>query len=207
MLKSYKLFESQGFDESVIDLFPDAELLADVLYGIPDFKFKILPSLYRTRSIMKKDWFGGILIDENSLFHRRLGRNLYGKVSSTYWGLLEIEGLTFGKLDLPQGWTLNFDKVGNFENEFEDGKPSNNTVPCLSLALKSVIPVGKTTSLQTNTGKTHLITWTNDKNLKELVREFLDKLKSLQMRSILVSEMDNGVFWMIILEEKYFHER
>lgn len=73
-IKRYDDFSSlkpieEKIDE-IIDLFPDLEDLIDICQTLDGFQLNaITPSLYRSSGLIRKNWCGGLMIDDVHYFN------------------------------------------------------------------------------------------------------------------------------------------
>ena len=73
-IKRYDDFSSlkpleERIDE-IIDLFPDLEDLLDICQTLDGFQLKhITPTLYKSSGLIRKNWCGGLIIDDVHYFN------------------------------------------------------------------------------------------------------------------------------------------
>ena len=191
-IKRYDDFSSlkpieEKIDE-IIDLFPDLEDLIDIFHTLDGFKLNaITPSLYKSSGLIRKNWCGGLIIDNVQYF------NLYKTGDRSQLEELFLQEMMYPDQDFDEWYLKKWRSFSLklFEIKDDKIKVKNNLAPSYRVKLHIVNP-------QIND-----YTFNHNDEFTLEMKEMKNYLKSRGLNFILLNKIKDSKLDIIVISNKY----
>lgn len=191
-IKRYDDFSSlkpieERIDE-IINLFPELEDLIDIFETLDGFKLKhITPSLYRSSCLARKNWCGGLMIDDVHYF------NIDRSVDRSQLEELFFQELIYPKEEFDEWFVKKWRSFSLMEFEVKNDKikSKGNLAPCFRVKLEIENP------------SINSFNFNRDEGFESDINELKSYLKSRGLNFILLSPPKDSNFDIIVISEAY----
>lgn len=191
-IKRYDDFSSlkpieERIDE-IIDLFPDLEDLLDICQTLDGFQLKhITPSLYKSSGLIRKNWCGGLVIDDVQYF------NLDRRGDRSQIEELYFQELVYPKKEFDEWFVKKWRSFSLMQFEIKDDKikVKNNLAPCYRVNLGIIDP------------QINEYTFNHNDEFESEIKEMKSYLKSRGLNFILLSKIKSSELNIIVISDKY----
>jgi len=194
-IKRYDDFSSlkpieERIDE-IIDLFPDLEDLLDICQTLDGFQLKhITPTLYKSSGLIRKNWCGGLIIDDVQYF------NLSKTGDRSQLEELFLQEMMYPDQDFDE-WFIRKWRAFSlklFEIKDDKIKVKNNLAPCYRVNLGIINP------------QINEYTFNRNDEFESEINEMKSYLKSRGLNFILLSKIKSSELNIIVISDKYVKE-
>ena len=194
-IKRYDDFSSlkpieERIDE-IIDLFPDLEDLIDIFHTLDGFKLNaITPSLYKSSGLIRKNWCGGLIIDNVQYF------NLSKTGDRSQLEELFLQEMMYPNQDFDEWYLKKWRSFSLklFEIKDDKIKVKNNLAPCYRVNLGIINP------------QINEYTFNRNDEFESEINEMKSYLKSRGLNFILLSKIKSSELNIIVISDKYVKE-
>lgn len=191
-IKRYDDFSSlkpieERMDE-IINLFPDIDSLIDLFESLDGFKLEsIIPSLYKSLGIFRKNWCNGMMIDDVHYF------NLSKTGDRSQSEELYFQELIYPKMKFDECFTKKWRSFSFKQFEIKDDKITSvkNLAPCFRV------------NLEVLDTRINDYNFNNDNEFEKDVIELKKYLKSKELEFILLNKIKDSKFNIIVISNKY----
>ena len=191
-IKRYDDFSSlkpieERIDE-IIDLFPDLEDLLDICQTLDGFQLKhITPTLYKSSGLIRKNWCGGLIIDDVQYF------NLDRRGDRSQIEELFIQEIMYPNRDFEEWFVKKWRSFSLklFEIKDDKIKVKRNLAPCYRVKLHII-------NQQIND-----YTFNHNEEFTLEMLEMKNYLKSRGLNLILLNKIKDSKLDIIVISNKY----
>lgn len=174
--------------DDIIDLFPDLEDLLDICQTLDGFQLKhITPTLYKSSGLIRKNWCGGLIIDDVHYF------NLSRTGDRSQLEELFLQELIYPKKDFEEWFIKKWRSFSLMQFEIKDDKikVKNNLAPCYRVNLGIIDP------------QINEYTFNHNDEFESEINEMKSYLKSRGLNFILLSKIKSSELNIIVISDKY----
>jgi len=172
----------------IINLFPELEDLIDIFETLDGFKLKHLtPSLYRSSCLTRKNWCGGLVIDDVHYF------NLSKTGDRSQLEELFLQELMYPKKEFDEWFVKKWRSFSLMQFEVKDDKikSKGNLAPCFRVKLEVENP------------SINSFNFNRDEGFESDINELKSYLKSRGLNFILLSPPKDLKFDIIVISDAY----